>query len=68
MQVADQRLQPFFQHMGIDLRGRNICVSEKGLHHAQVCAVVQQALVSSALGSTIEWRGYRYDLKRPPMD
>src|SRR5262245_63967551 len=28
--------------MGIDLRGRNICVSEQGLHYAQVGAIVQQ--------------------------
>ena len=42
MQVAHQRLQPFLQHMGIDLRGGDVGVAEQSLHHAQVGAVVQQ--------------------------
>ena len=42
MQVAHQRLQAFFQNMGIDLRRGNIGVAEQRLHHAQVGAVVQE--------------------------
>ena len=42
MQIAHQRLQPLFQHMGIDLRGGNIGMAEQGLHHPQVGAVVQE--------------------------
>ena len=42
MQVAHQALQALLDHMGIDLRGRNIGVAEQRLHDAQIRAVVQQ--------------------------
>ena len=42
MQVAHQAFQPFLQHVGIDLRGRDVGVAEQRLHDAQVGAVVQQ--------------------------
>ena len=42
MQVAHQRLQALFQHVGVNLRGRDVGVPEEGLHHAQVGAVMQQ--------------------------
>ena len=42
MQVADQAFQPLLQHMGVDLRGRNIGMAEQRLHHAQIGAIVQE--------------------------
>ena len=42
MQVAHQAFQPFFEHVGIDLRGRYVGMAEQGLHDAQVRAVVQE--------------------------
>jgi len=42
VQVADQAFQPFLDHMGIDLRGRDIGMAEQRLHDAQVGAVMQQ--------------------------
>jgi len=38
--VVDQAHQPFFQHMGVNLRGRNIGVAEKLLHGAQIGAIL----------------------------
>jgi hypothetical protein len=42
VQVAHQTLEPFFEHVGVDLRRRNVGVTEQRLHHAQIRAVVQQ--------------------------
>ena len=42
MQVAHQALQPLLDHMGIDLRRRDVGVAEQRLHDSQVRAVVQQ--------------------------
>ena len=42
MQIAHEAFQPLLQHMGIDLRGRDIGVAEKRLHHAQIGAIVQE--------------------------
>src|SRR6516162_1459896 len=42
VQVAHQRLQPLFQHVGVDLCGRDVGVAEQGLYDAQVGAVVQE--------------------------
>src|ERR1700674_663502 len=42
MEVAHQALEALLQHMGIDLRGRDVGVSEQRLHPPQVGAVVQQ--------------------------
>ena len=42
VQIADEAFQPFFEHMGIDLRGRNVGVAEECLHHAQIRTVMQQ--------------------------
>ena len=42
MQIADKAFQPLFEHMGIDLRGRNIGVAEQRLHNAQIRTVMQQ--------------------------
>ena len=42
MQVAHQALQPLLDHMGVDLRGRDVGVAEQRLHDAQVGAVVQE--------------------------
>jgi len=38
----DQFLQLFVEHMGIDLRGRNVGMAEQFLHGAQVCTVLQK--------------------------
>src|SRR4051812_28547773 len=42
MQAAHQTFQAVFQNVRIDLRGRDVGVSQQRLHHAQVGAVVQQ--------------------------
>ena len=42
MQVAHQALQPLLQHMGVDLRRRDVGMAEQRLHDAQVGAVLQQ--------------------------
>jgi hypothetical protein len=42
MQVSDQALEAFLQHMGIDLCCGNVGVAEQGLNHPQVGAIVQQ--------------------------
>ena len=42
VQIAHQALEPLLQHMGVDLRGRDVGVAEQRLHDAQVGAVVQQ--------------------------
>ena len=42
MKVAHKRFQPFFQDMRIDLRRRDIGMSEKCLHDTEICAVVEQ--------------------------
>ena len=42
MQVAHQALEALLQHVGVDLRGRDVGVPEQRLHHPQVGAVVQQ--------------------------
>ena len=42
MQVAHQALQALLDHMGIDLRGRDIGMAEQRLDDTQVGAVVQQ--------------------------
>ena len=42
MQIADHRLGAVVEHMGIDLRRRNIGVAEQILDDAQVRAVLQQ--------------------------
>src|SRR5262245_45120821 len=42
MQVAHQALESFLQHMRVDLRGRDVGMTEQRLHHAQVGAVLQQ--------------------------
>jgi len=39
MQVANQALQPLLDHMGIDLRGRDIGVAEQRLHDARMIMV-----------------------------
>ena len=35
-------LQPLACHMGVDLRGGNVGMAQQQLHHAQVCAMVEQ--------------------------
>src|SRR5689334_17919190 len=42
VEVAHQALQPFLHHMGIDLRGRDVGMTEQGLDDAQVGAIVQK--------------------------
>jgi len=42
MQIAHKAFEPLFQHVGIDLRGRDVGVAEQRLHHAQVGAIVQE--------------------------
>src|SRR5581483_10717368 len=42
MQVPHHRFQPLFQYVGVDLRGRNIGVAKKRLHHAQIRTVMQK--------------------------
>jgi hypothetical protein len=42
VQIAHQAFEPLFDHMGVDLRGRNIGMSEQRLHDPQIRAVVQQ--------------------------
>ena len=42
VQVANQTLQAFLQHMRIYLRGRNVGMAKKGLHDAQIGAIVQK--------------------------
>ena len=41
MQIAHQALQPFLQHMRVNLRGRDVGVAEQRLHHAEVGAILQ---------------------------
>ena len=42
MQVTHQAFEPLLDHMGIDLRGRDIGMAEQRLHDAQIGAVVQK--------------------------
>jgi hypothetical protein len=42
VQVAHQALQALFQYVSIDLRRRNIRMTQKGLYHAQIGAIVQK--------------------------
>jgi hypothetical protein len=35
-------LKALTRHMGIDLRGRDISMTEQKLHHTQICTMVQQ--------------------------
>ena len=42
MQIADEAFQALFEHMSINLRGRDVGMAEQRLHHAQVCAIVQK--------------------------
>jgi len=42
MQVAHQALEPFLDHMGVDLRGRDVGMAEQRLNDAQIGAVVQK--------------------------
>ena len=37
-----QLFQPLPRHMRINLRGRNIRMTEQHLHYAQICAVIEQ--------------------------
>src|ERR1700687_6147563 len=41
VQVAHEPLEPLFQHVGVDLRGRNVGMAQQRLHDPQVGAVVQ---------------------------
>ena len=41
MQVAHQALEPLLDHMGVDLRGRDVGMAQQRLHDAQIGAVVQ---------------------------
>jgi hypothetical protein len=34
--------EPFARHMGIDLGGREIAMTKQHLHHAQICAMIEQ--------------------------
>ena len=42
MKIAHQFFQPLFQHVSVNLGRRNVGVTEQGLDHAQVRAVVQK--------------------------
>jgi len=42
VQIAHQALQPFLDHMGVDLRGRDVGMAEQRLHDAQIGAVMQK--------------------------
>ena len=42
MMIVDQPHQPLLQHMGVDLRGRDVGVAEQLLHGAQIGAPLQQ--------------------------
>ena len=42
MQIADEAFQPFFEHVGINLRRGNVGMAEQRLHHAQIRAIVQK--------------------------
>ena len=42
VQIPHQALEPLLQHMGVDLRRRNVGVAEQGLHDAEVGAIVQE--------------------------
>jgi len=42
MEIAYQRFQAFFQHMGVNLRRRNVGVAEECLHHPQIRAVMEK--------------------------
>ena len=42
MMRLDKRLQAGVEHMGVDLRRRNVGMAEQLLDHAQVRAVLQQ--------------------------
>src|SRR5580658_9796177 len=42
MQIANEAFQSFLEHVGIDLRGRDVGVTEERLYDAQVRAVVQE--------------------------
>jgi len=37
-----QLLQAFFEDVGVDLRGRNVRMSQEFLHDAKVCAIGQE--------------------------
>ena len=39
---AMQLLQALPRHMRVYLRGGNICMAQQHLHHAQICAVIEQ--------------------------
>src|SRR5260221_3319856 len=42
MQVTHQTFKTLLDHMGVDLRGRDVGVAEQRLHDAQIGAVVQE--------------------------
>src|ERR1700761_122611 len=42
VEIADETLQALFEHMGIDLGGRDVGVTEQGLDDAQIGAVVEE--------------------------
>ena len=72
VQVAHQALEPFLQHMGVDLRGRDVGVAEQGLHHAQIGAVLQQmagesiCVIGQEKGATTESRiKHNFGMARP---
>ena len=37
-----QLLQALARHVGVDLRGRDVCMAEQHLDHAQVGTVIEQ--------------------------
>ena len=64
MQIAHQRFQPFFQHVRIDLRGRNIRVPEQGLHHPQIRAIVQK-MAGEGVTQNVRAQAFRLECRRP---
>ena len=52
MQIAHEAFEPLFQHVGIDLRGRDVGVAEQRLHHAQIGAIVQTLLGHADISTT----------------
>ncbi len=59
MQIAHEAFEAFFQYMGIDLRGRNVGMTEQRLHDPKIGPVVQEVAGKSVT------QNMRADLCRP---
>src|SRR5208282_5509531 len=42
MQIAHEAFETLLEHMGVDLRGRNVGMAKQRLYHTQIGAVVQE--------------------------